>query len=841
MLVAVGAAFALLLAVGVWFAFFSQGDGTAHQQAGNRNQSGGSIDPKSIPLPHHETGEAHVFTTPHGFAVLVDGEPVRDPDDPEQFLRTPCAVIVPRGVRTITVAKQGFFDASESVSVKDTISRVRLTPREDPVGDDSGAMHGRYFQAEVGRPLPLESLNSPGREFDPFVTDDGLTIWFAAERAEGGGIYSGTRSSPYDEFGPPQLAVLSAGTGADLAGSPSVSADGQLVAFCVPRKARIRGLTRSPEAVLGDFDQIVDLRHGDGIDAYWPAAQLVSEPDGKRVKIYWTEIENGTTRNYVSSRPDPRSSFGDLRTLNLPGGTPCLSADGLRQYVFDGKALRRARRARTSDSFSALETIRELDLPDYQPNSEYRQFFVSFDEQWLFYCPDPEARADLFVVRLANGPGWGHIATGRPIEEPAAIAEAPRDPFANVTTLEVPDRPRSPTAPTEREPDPRATPLPYTTHWREFSQLIAERKYEEAARVLAERDKSPEFDSDRDLLAWDRELLESIRGFWNDVRSGIGTLKPGDEYRQSGVTLVFIRFENDMLTGSLRDDEVEKSIFELRPGDLAAFADRAVAKDDAAAQRRMALFLARDAQAVPAQAKVRFDLAGDARGEHSERLATRILRQAEREIARNNPAAGLAFLAQLRETHPDTAAAAKSRDVENAMYENAKWTTRGGRQWQRGPLGEYAADTQRVADSYLVWPDELERFELKMEWKAADVATAFGGVYFRWGALGGPPQQPNSAFKIQLGNDYRVPPDPTVSGGLFQVEAPLENAVKPAGEWNTFRLRVDGDKVDVWINDKQVLDTVTRNDQIPSRGMVLLDGVSGGISYRKILLLELVE
>lgn len=845
-LASIAAAFVLLAAVGLWFGLYGQGNGTARDNARNTPSAQESLDPRDIPLPTMKTGEIQVFTTPPGFMVLVDGEPVRSAENPGEFLLTPCSVTVPRGLRMIRVAKEGYFDASEASSVGEGTSVVQLTPTEDSAGDKTGVMHAPYFNAEVGKPIPLESLNTPGREFDPFVTEDGLAIWFAAERAEGSGIFSATRSNPFEEFGAPQLARLSAGIGDDLPGSPSVSADGQLVAFCVPRKARIRGLTRSDTAVLGDFDQLVEVRYSESPEAFWPAAQLVADPEGGRAKVYWTEIDRGQTANFVATRPGPRSPFGDLRKLTLPGGIPCLSTDGLRQYVFDGKRLQRARRADPDKAFSKLETISELDLPDYKPNPRFRQYFVSFDEQWMFYCPDPESRADLYIVRLSKGPGWGYVATGRPIDGQQIADSAPppvRSPFAGLTTLEVPDRPRTPSAtPAPSAPprkDPRATPLPYTAHWEEFVRLLRERKHDEAAQLVEQHERSPEFAAVRGLLAWDREIIEAVRGFWEDVRAGIRKLQPGEEYRQSGITLTFARLEGDMLVGTFRGSEVSKSIFELQPSDLLAHADRAVPKTDPAGRKRMALFLSHDGQAGPQHARLRFD--PEVKAEYEERLATRLLRQAELEIERDNSGPALALLQRVRSEHPESDAAKRSRAVEDSLYERGKWRPQGGRQWQRGPLGEFTAAPQRAPGSYLAWPEPLEQFELRMEWKVASVPTAFGGVYFRYNPLIGDPAQPNASFKVQLGNDYGVAPDPTVSGGLFLVEAPLENAVKPAGQWNDFRLRVKGNKVDVWINGNHVLDTVTRNDQIPLRGGVLLDGISGGISYRKILLSELVE
>ncbi|MBI5819211.1 MAG: DUF1080 domain-containing protein [Verrucomicrobia bacterium] len=51
------------------------------------------------------------------------------------------------------------------------------------------------------------------------------------------------------------------------------------------------------------------------------------------------------------------------------------------------------------------------------------------------------------------------------------------------------------------------------------------------------------------------------------------------------------------------------------------------------------------------------------------------------------------------------------------------------------------------------------------------------------------------------------------SGGLYNNKVnpsnPLKKADKPVGEWNTFRIRMVGDKVSVWLNGELVTDNVT--------------------------------
>jgi hypothetical protein len=111
-------------------------------------------------------------------------------------------------------------------------------------------------------------------------------------------------------------------------------------------------------------------------------------------------------------------------------------------------------------------------------------------------------------------------------------------------------------------------------------------------------------------------------------------------------------------------------------------------------------------------------------------------------------------------------------------------------------------------------------------------------VFFRYASPG--KEDPyRKAFKLQLADDKDFKPDPQSTGALHTYEAPSENASKMRGEWNTLRLRVRNLNVEVWINGKQVLDTIAQNDMVPLAGFVALDGVTGGIAYRKTLLVEL--
>ena len=87
-------------------------------------------------------------------------------------------------------------------------------------------------------------------------------------------------------------------------------------------------------------------------------------------------------------------------------------------------------------------------------------------------------------------------------------------------------------------------------------------------------------------------------------------------------------------------------------------------------------------------------------------------------------------------------------------------------------------------------------FEMLVDWKIKEKGDS--GIYLR-----GSPQM--QIWDIKLFD--------TGSGGLYNNKKnpskPLKTADKPIGEWNTFRIKMVGDKVTVHLNGELVVDNVT--------------------------------
>ena len=126
-------------------------------------------------------------------------------------------------------------------------------------------------------------------------------------------------------------------------------------------------------------------------------------------------------------------------------------------------------------------------------------------------------------------------------------------------------------------------------------------------------------------------------------------------------------------------------------------------------------------------------------------------------------------------------------------------------------------------------------FELLVDWKI--LKDGDSGIYLR-----GSPQVQiwDPAVKSAMG---------VGSGGLFNNQKnpskPTANADKPVGEWNTFRIRMVGEKVSVWLNDKLVVDNVIlenywdRSQPIYATGQIELQNHGNTLYFKNVYVKEL--
>lgn len=775
------------------------------------------------PVPHPtevETPESgwswlRVSTTEPGYFVFLNDIPARFEDG--EYARTPCEVRVPKGVWSVALSKHGRGDIEREWSLAEDVDwRVETNP--DPQSHVAAAVYARVtqplFRLPVGSGELLRTLNSSSREADPCVTPDGLTIWYVSNRPEGQGVYSAARSSVYHHFGTPTLLTLSRGE--EEVASPCQSADGLTVAYAEPARGRAWSVTR--ESPLAAFDVRKPLNFDPDQRERWPSLQL--SPDGLR--LYWLRDRDGQTVTRAAVRKDSAGKFGAALDYPLPGGHPCLSADGLRHYWVEGSRVMRARRGSLRDGFGAAEELASFPSDELSLDPARRSWWISEDERWLYVAN----AGDLRVMRLVEDPGWrtsliAKVWDGKEKPKPA-------DPF------EINPRMSFFTSPSA-EPATVSDVPPYAELWAKLRDVLKARDLSKAETLVNEAADRPELKAMQDLIAWDRELVADCQHLVALAEGRCANLEPGSPVRIGRSQLPFEKWEDGKLFLKSPNGTVEKPLLELDSDDLIRLAvtdTKSMADEDV---RSVVAWLL-SCGGTPAVTDLWKRLAPKQFDEFQQRTAGRLVRLAEIEIAAKRPDAAVPRLTEALSLTSDGPWAERARDARNSLFESPGWKPIGARIWTMNEPGLFAADGSRAENSHLASAKAYGSFELRMDWRVFG-KTGQGGVYF---------QEPNTrrpargAKKVHLANDGDMTDlDLYSTGSLFGETAPSKKVRLRTGndDWNTFVLQVVKGRVSAWINDEQVLETTTGNSP-DTTGRVLLDGVAGGIIYRNVLLYE---
>jgi len=100
--------------------------------------------------------------------------------------------------------------------------------------------------------------------------------------------------------------------------------------------------------------------------------------------------------------------------------------------------------------------------------------------------------------------------------------------------------------------------------------------------------------------------------------------------------------------------------------------------------------------------------------------------------------------------------------------------------------------------------ESYRNFELELDWKA-NKYTANAGVFVRFPATDDPWDAVREGYEIQI-DDSRDPDH--VTGSIFAISAPFRVTSHATGEWNKYRIRVTGQRYQIWLNGEQINDFV---------------------------------
>ncbi|MBI2434588.1 MAG: DUF1080 domain-containing protein [Candidatus Hydrogenedentes bacterium] len=136
--------------------------------------------------------------------------------------------------------------------------------------------------------------------------------------------------------------------------------------------------------------------------------------------------------------------------------------------------------------------------------------------------------------------------------------------------------------------------------------------------------------------------------------------------------------------------------------------------------------------------------------------------------------------------------------------------------------------------------EPFSNFDLHVEFKLVHAANS--GVFLR--VLEGDPVK--RGFEVQVLDDFGQPPNKNGSGAIYDVVSPMFNMARPAGEWNSYDIRVANAVVTVTMNGWKIIEA--NFDQmtspigkftipyasLPFDGIIALQDHGGEVWYRNV-------
>lgn len=144
---------------------------------------------------------------------------------------------------------------------------------------------------------------------------------------------------------------------------------------------------------------------------------------------------------------------------------------------------------------------------------------------------------------------------------------------------------------------------------------------------------------------------------------------------------------------------------------------------------------------------------------------------------------------------------------------------------------------------FLRFDRKFNDFELRLQYKIDRKCNSGVGIrHVKY--TGARATRPSfSGYEIQILDDAKKSPDAHSTGALYRYVAPMQNAGKPAGQWNEMVVECRGPRIRVTLNDCLIHDLdQTDDDAIASKplsGYVSVQNHGGRIVFRSIRVKEL--
>ena len=161
-----------------------------------------------------------------------------------------------------------------------------------------------------------------------------------------------------------------------------------------------------------------------------------------------------------------------------------------------------------------------------------------------------------------------------------------------------------------------------------------------------------------------------------------------------------------------------------------------------------------------------------------------------------------------------------------------------------GALTAGSLDKKQEKNNFLATTKSFRNFDLTLKWKLEGTeGFVNGGVQFRSKRI--PNHHEVSGYQADLGAGF--------DGALYDesrrnkmLSQPskevLEKARKPLGEWNEYRIRAEGPRIQLWLNGVQTVDFTETESGMEESGMIAVQihgNASSIVRYKDIIIEEL--
>jgi hypothetical protein len=172
------------------------------------------------------------------------------------------------------------------------------------------------------------------------------------------------------------------------------------------------------------------------------------------------------------------------------------------------------------------------------------------------------------------------------------------------------------------------------------------------------------------------------------------------------------------------------------------------------------------------------------------------------------------------------------------------------RQVHSGQEGRWSVEggilKAKPGSGWLGTEKQFSNFVLRVEWKISENGNS--GVFVRVPDSDFKGSPSDAGFEIQIlddnGSQYKGKLKPyQYSGGLYHFQGISKPMFKGAGEWNSYELTVNDDRIKLIYNGEEVLDVdLSKNPDMmkrPKRGFIGLQNHGSAVEFRRVDIKEL--